>query len=295
MNFDSYFEIGYSHTICEDYALSGRINDDLVFAIVADGCSASADVDVGARLLAYSARQVLLQLYRNENNAAALQVLAEDLSRDLAYRIATQADCLRKQLLLPVDVLDSTLLIAIGDSKGCARFLCYGDGVAIHKNINGDVFYCNFEYPCGAPYYLSYLLDPAKDKGYREKFGRIDDDVVMRGDYLTKADNLTPFEQRFGAKGVNLYAHTSAEFLDTEWIVLMSDGATSYQQRVHSEGKPSQLESRDLRESLTELVGFKNFNGEFIKRKMNRLKKDHEKAEIVHYDDMSVAGIVLTK
>lgn len=60
MNSDCYFEIGHSHTICQDYALTGKINDVLSYAIISDGCSSSPLVDVGARLLAHSAKEYLI-------------------------------------------------------------------------------------------------------------------------------------------------------------------------------------------------------------------------------------------
>ena len=64
MNEDCYFEIGHSHTICEDYALTGKINENLSYAIVCDGCSASDTVDLGARILAHTAREYLISYYQ---------------------------------------------------------------------------------------------------------------------------------------------------------------------------------------------------------------------------------------
>ena len=59
MNTDFYYEIGHSHTICEDYAIAGKFASDISFAIVCDGCSASPHVDVGARIIAHSAQKGL--------------------------------------------------------------------------------------------------------------------------------------------------------------------------------------------------------------------------------------------
>ena len=59
MNTDFYCEIGDSHVACEDYALAGKINDNISYAIVADGCSSSPNVDVGARVLAHAALDYL--------------------------------------------------------------------------------------------------------------------------------------------------------------------------------------------------------------------------------------------
>lgn len=293
MNHDSYFEIGYSHTICEDYALSGKLNDNLIFAIVADGCSSSKGVDVGARLLAHSARQIIFQLYKDEDSINQYESKSiGDIAIDIAYRVAMQADCLRRQLLLPIDILDSTLLITIGDNKGNAIALCYGDGVIVHKS-NGKVFCYQLEYPSGAPYYLSYLIDPSKNAAYMEAFKQPDGDLVIKGGDLGDNDS---FNNRlyYKASGADLYTQTATRFSEADWVVLMSDGAASYQHWINYENSPSRLESLNLEDIVMELTDYKNLNGELIKRKMNRIKKDHEKASILHYDDMSVAGIFLT-
>ena len=47
MNADNDYKIGYQHIVCEDYSLSGvKFDGSGAYAIVSDGCSASADVDV---------------------------------------------------------------------------------------------------------------------------------------------------------------------------------------------------------------------------------------------------------
>src|ERR1017187_1833610 len=60
MNCDHHFEIGNSHRICEDYALSGQTKE-VTYVILSDGCSSGIDVDVGARLVALSARRTLFE------------------------------------------------------------------------------------------------------------------------------------------------------------------------------------------------------------------------------------------
>jgi hypothetical protein len=67
---DSYFEIGNTHEVCQDYALSGKLNDNLYYAIITDGCSQShkecGEVDLGARVVAYAARDALFQYFNKE-------------------------------------------------------------------------------------------------------------------------------------------------------------------------------------------------------------------------------------
>ena len=56
MNADHYYTIGNSHSVCQDYAISGLVENG-AYAILSDGCSSSPDVDVGARMLSLSAKE----------------------------------------------------------------------------------------------------------------------------------------------------------------------------------------------------------------------------------------------
>jgi len=63
MHADHHYEIGSSHVACEDYAMSGT-QEGLTYAILSDGCSASKDSDVGARILCHLAKSALMYLHR---------------------------------------------------------------------------------------------------------------------------------------------------------------------------------------------------------------------------------------
>jgi len=55
MNADSYFEIGSTHLVCQDYALSG-LYKDMCYGIVSDGCSSAENSEIGAQILCHGAR-----------------------------------------------------------------------------------------------------------------------------------------------------------------------------------------------------------------------------------------------
>ena len=58
MNKDSFFKIGSTHNICQDYAISGRDEHYKVdYAIISDGCSGAEDTDIGSRLVSLIAKQ----------------------------------------------------------------------------------------------------------------------------------------------------------------------------------------------------------------------------------------------
>ena len=54
---DSYYTIGKVHLYCQDYVFQGW--KPVPHVILADGCSASPNSDVGARLLVLNARREL--------------------------------------------------------------------------------------------------------------------------------------------------------------------------------------------------------------------------------------------
>ncbi len=62
MSSDSFFTIGKSHDICEDYACNGVFNDEIAYVIVCDGCSSSTHTDFGSRILSKSIEKNLMWL-----------------------------------------------------------------------------------------------------------------------------------------------------------------------------------------------------------------------------------------
>ena len=75
MHADSFFAIGSTHKINQDYAWGGMPNTHWseysmsaprAIAIVSDGCSSSKDTDFGSRLLAQSAKDNQPNSYFND-------------------------------------------------------------------------------------------------------------------------------------------------------------------------------------------------------------------------------------
>jgi phosphoglycolate phosphatase-like HAD superfamily hydrolase len=78
-------------------------------------------------------------------------------------------------------------------------------------------------------------------------------------------------------------------------ITLASDGAESYHHSAKrlSEDPPSQVEKDTLKGFglMKRIVAYKNHKGEFVKRRMKKLKQEVEKIQAEHYDDVSCATI----
>jgi len=306
MNADAYFEIGASHTVCEDYALAGTV-DDLSYAIVSDGCSSSKDTDLGARLLAHIAKDVLLYLKQRKvlYNGAFIHGQFVNLFEELVIKKAQEV---RTALQLKVDVFDATLLVAA--SIGPYQRIAYvrGDGYVIAKKKNGvsQVFTLNYE--SNAPYYLSYEMSFDKKTAYEQQYGDVPiyyEEYVIGSEgsitLMEKEDcpaKYGGFYQTFdnGSKPAeslaNLKIQDILRFTDTIQLAVSSDGLNTYEydpKITWPEGeRPKNPGVMDI---IPHVTGFKNMVGQFAVRRMNRFRRDCEKDHIIHQDDVSVAAI----
>lgn len=147
MNADSFFAIGKSHTVCQDYARSGKYGHGRAFGVVSDGCSSSPDTDVGARALTLSAITGL-ESYRSD--------FAPHLLGHLPFIAANHTQG------LPLSCLDATLLMVYEREDGLIQTLATGDGVILARERQSRaVWTWEIDY-AGFPGYLSYLLDPRR-------------------------------------------------------------------------------------------------------------------------------------
>lgn len=258
MNTDHIFRIGNSHKICEDYALSDVVGNT-AYAIVADGCSSALESDVGARIVATQAREVLLT---DGNQLAFITSLLARLYKFDALFSSARATR-----------FESTLIVA-KVSEDVLRVCAYGDGLIYLRRKNGNVEYRYIESPSNAPDYLSYLLDKKRHELYLQhvegqtKKVQVSEDI---GGYLS----IPPFQP--------VMFETLVEQGDI--VSIASDGIGSF--------------CRDNRESIPwieiakEFFGFKNTNGEFVQRRILAFERQCKQDLTTHYDDISVASIVI--
>jgi len=297
---DSYIEMGHSHNICEDYALNGVINGEMPYIIVCDGCSSSKMTDFGARIMAHACKTALHERYRTIDSLIKLignidEELEIHLRNEIYLRTKHIAMSTLENFGLPYNVCDATLLYAF-IYKGMIYLNVYGDGNIIinRKNIEGikHTNWFNLTYESNAPFYMSYNMDIIREKSYlqEEQFGGkkliIDSyrsDSKNPGIDSYKTDPDVPF---------SLHMIVG----DIESITLSSDGMESYSHaynRLCMDPKPSKEEIQSLApfNIMQRMVGYKNHNGEFVKRRMKRMKQEVEKIQGEHYDDVSSATI----
>lgn len=264
MNTDSHYLIGYSHQICEDYALSGNHNG-FHYAIISDGCSSSDNVDIGARILAKSAEHVVRTFSRHTSfHRSSLYDVMGDMIISNAQRTA-------RSLGLPDTSLDATLLIAVcseqTDPVWPTLIYAYGDGVISYYDFDDRLHSVNIEFKSGAPLYLSYRLDADRYKNYVEEFGL---DVTITHKWEDEVEEYSPY-----------LTDISFQPIVKSFVSVMSDGINTFHKGM------------DRVEKVADFMDFKNHQGDFVKRRMNAIKRRCEKAGITYDDDISMATIFI--
>lgn len=277
-NADSYFTIGKTHSVCQDYAITDYVDGE-PFIVVCDGCSSAKDSDIGARLLALAAREIL---WRNHD------VMLDE--SDFLYRIALRAESSCLSLRMPLDCISATMLSA-RYRNGAIHTRISGDGVEIARERTGRINVIHYEYPSGAPFYLRYLLHPEDVQCYINEFGfhrkqtyyaiNADETVEQLSQWETKDEN-------------NFYGANKWDIKDYDLVALLSDGVHSFiQPEVTATSKMEK--SVPFIEIVKELMKFKNYSGIFVERRVKRAFDQKlgafGKGGWMNTDDLAMAAI----
>lgn len=282
METDVYFEMSPTHRICEDYALCGQ-KDDMSYIILSDGCSSSMDSDVGARLLSHIAKGVIL--YLHDRDIWGIEAYSS-IFRELVLRKCIEV---RQSLGISVDAFDATLLVAVTKNGQCLN-IGWGDGYFIQVRDSGIMYVTEIKYGSGAPYYISYEMLSSKKENYLANFGT--DSIIKYHNYTVQPDG--DLISTFVEEKTLICNHSFTHEFDTEgysFMVLSSDGIGSYRDDPKCGKSLSEQVSYDVLKILPSVVGYKSTKGEFVTRRMQRLKSDMDKAMITHTDDVSCAAI----
>ena len=264
MNADSYYSIGKSHTVCQDYARAGTFRagpdgSNFACALLSDGCSSSPDSDIGARLVVLS----------------TMGYLADGLGLTTLDSIMGTA---RKGLPrgLTDTSLDATLLAARWDAETDPIVRALGDGVVVFK-CKGDFTVIHDIDAGNFPPYPSYLLDDSRMRVF-EKTGHVRVDRYVQGEL---EDNvLLSGSECF--QGLLFRPPPEAEL---EAVFLLSDGVHSFQ---HTET----FEPIPMLEIVGKLMDIKSYTGAFVERRCKFFEhREMPKLKWQHTDDFSMAGI----
>jgi len=280
MPIDSYYEIGGAHIVCEDYALHGQFKE-MEYVIVSDGCSTAEHTEIGSQMLCHVAKYYLSLFY---STGIFDECQLHTIAALLGNSILRKADELRKLYPITQKALEATLLIAVRIGLKTYAF-GWGDGVFIEKYKNIDdgsenFRVVNFEYPSNAPYYLIYDRERYADAMTKKG---IDEPKVIYNIYQSNMDphwdiGRADFDQIYMYEYEDVSLNSgSRDYLQS--ITICSDGISSY--------KDDEKNLVDLLTIVPEFSTFKSVEGEFVKRRMQFLKRTCQQKEWTHYDDVS--------
>jgi hypothetical protein len=277
---DHAFHIGEQHLRngkpCQDYALSGVATSPLPkgqspdknygYAIVSDGCSSGGMTDIGARLVSLAARQSLLE------HTTSLPFI---FTRDAYLRIWQQSLGLAQS-----DLLATNLVVKMSPNFLSAHIA--GDGVLVARESYGPLIARKYEWQKNAPFYPAYNLSHETKDGFRELHMSRQALTVETWNLSTNEPELLSTEHysvREGMRELSVLESIPSQRLDYfELAAVFSDG-------VH------QVEGMEWQQVVIQLLAFKNTNGQFFTRRMNRFLQDVRKVGRGPLDD--IAGAVI--
>lgn len=285
MNADAYFGIGYSHKVCEDYALAD-VHEDIAYAILSDGCSSSLHTDIGARLLTHIAKDAILYMHRRKllYDYVFLHSTFKSMFEEMIIKKALEV---KDTLHLNYEIFDATLLVAV--CIGTNHYLLYGrgDGYFIVKDKEGITTLDNVHFNSNAPYYLSYDMSFDKETAYRDLYGK-DTAVIYKGATDKNGELISKIDSEVPSMETSIFM-CEALLPSISQIILTSDGVESFED-TNPELDLTQRKI-DPYAAINKFIDYKNPVGEFVQRRMTRLRKEFIKDGFIHQDDISCAAI----
>lgn len=251
MKTGSYFEMGRTHIVCEDYAMH---TDDAV--IISDGCSngggPSIDTDWGSRFISHLGLQYLPILRGNGDNEPAF------IQRVLTHAVAT-CNALNKNTAC----LTASLVMAY--EKGhFIKTLRVGDGVVGAKFRDGTIRFSVIDFNKNAPFYPIYAESPQSLEDFFSKFGskikqvtyHVKEDTDEGWDSLTKSE----IEWDYAA---DPYFTENFKKEDVSFVFVGSDGLEQFVTHVKN-GTSKYTEAVPLEKVVRGMIDFGNFNRNFV-------------------------------
>ncbi len=284
MNTDSALYTGKTHPVCQDYVINGQKNDKLHYIFLADGCSSSNQTDVGARILCHTGKFYI-----------SFITALDDIKVDHENTInSSHIAC--GVIGIDAKCLDATLISAVGTPE-TVKVDVAGDGVIALRDREGLLRIISFEYDKNYPFYLNY-----KHPSYQDRYESwiaekqihsfevcvLDSQAVIKTQdnpnllFHSEDNNST-----ITIRPENTEISICPEYYD--FVAIMSDGVKSFYE-TDATGKMATLDYLNV---VHDILNFKNTNGEFVKRRLNKFRKKCEQDKIHHYDDISLGVINL--
>lgn len=276
LNIDTFLKIGSSHSVCEDYVLSGT--HKLHYVILSDGCSSSPNTEMGSRILCYLARQYIR--YRFTENPYSFNLNYDEMGKWIIHN----AEMTARQLGIPSTCLDATLMVSYCDpidykSSPTVNIFIYGDGFVVLVPKNEPVQICEVEFkPDNMPFYLSYYLDSSRFQAYHDR--------KVSKFYNATSEDITKYHWN-DQYAYDFKMQQILKVNEYKAILLFSDGLKSFIRQ-----DPTNREIIPISDVIGGLVSFKNIKGKFLQRRVSKALKSLAENNIVHYDDLSIGAYV---
>lgn len=281
MQADNYFTIGTSHlkdgSPCEDYSLTEEPRPGLVLGVVSDGCSgANAHTDVGARALSFAFRKVI-QDYRDLPDGWFEGAFTQRLSDQ--FRANSYTDTPNDQFATAVG------FVTTPDN---AAVYVFGDGAYALRFADGRNRLVWFEWDNNAPYYLNYKLYPSLDEEFLASLNPIRPEPLLEAwtDFRVTGKPDSPIEilaegsrrLQFNAAEHGLVRVFRPREDGIEALAVLTDGIN----RIGDIPGPR---------AMAEFFAYKNFHGNFVKRRMLRALEQFATSGQRPQDDLAIASV----
>jgi hypothetical protein len=268
----------------QDYAIHG--DNPTPYVIICDGCSGANyedgnflvnHTDVGARILAHSAKRALSIMFKVITTYNVNEDNWYKQFGDFTIQFAKQAI---DSFGLDSSCLSSTLIISFAiNEKICT--MIYGDGFIFRVGRDGKVYTRYIDFKNNAPYYLQYLINNGANKNYIKGVG--EEINESQTNYELYEDDLKITKTKYDSPIIYV-----CDISDTSMVMVTSDGINSFtdhNSKAHI----------DYDIILQKLLAIKNPTGVYIQRRAGRMLDDLIAANILNWDDFSVGALSITE
>ncbi len=254
LHYDHYYTIGKAHTICEDFAIQG--DNPIPFIVLSDGCSASHNTHIGARILTLATQHII------ENTTAWPLSYAQFGQQliEVAWQVA-------QDMHLPSSVLDATVMLAFLYQEDILVYV-YGDGCLLFTDQHDNLGTIEIAFTHNAPYYLTYW----NDKDRQQEYAQYDPSPLILIDSVHGQSSPKSFNEELA------FCLPLSQF---KMVAIASDGATQCIDTHQNIRLP-------LYEVAGQLLNFSSLEDDFVQRHLKKTLAHYARQGIYPVDDLSI-------
>ena len=252
--YDHYYTIGKTHVICEDFAI--QADKPIPFIVLSDGCSASYQTHIGARILTLTTKYII----ENTGNWPLNYT-------QFGQQLIDNASNVARKMRLSSSVLDATVMLAFLYQNNILVYV-YGDGCLLFKDHHNNLSTIEIVFTHNAPYYLTYWYDEER----QQEYAKYDPTPLLLINSLHGQSPLKPFNEELA------FCFPLEEF---KVVAIASDGASCC------------IDTRQNRKLLldeiaTQLLNFPNLTNDFVKIHLQNTLAQYAQQGIYPADDLSI-------